>query len=205
MVAVVLGLAAARQWALAAGGAIVLVAVVLFTSRRSRRPSDVAVPGTTPALSCPGPADVCPTASAHETSVYGPRRASRGGDRARHRLHLRDREGDRDDVRRRRGTRRRDRPRQRARRGDGRRDHGRRGPGHVPPCRPVGRSRVCATRLRHRRAVRWHHCAREQRGGVHGRPDRRPRRSDDHAELGSEPADQSHRADVAGTARRSRT
>jgi ABC-type Mn2+/Zn2+ transport system permease subunit len=31
MVAVVLGLAAARQWALAAGGAIVLVAVVLFT------------------------------------------------------------------------------------------------------------------------------------------------------------------------------
>jgi zinc transport system permease protein len=31
MVAVVLGLAAARQWALAAGGAIVLVTVVLFT------------------------------------------------------------------------------------------------------------------------------------------------------------------------------
>jgi len=47
MVAVVLGLAAARQWALAAGGAIVLVAVALFAAasiaasfRRGRAPDD---------------------------------------------------------------------------------------------------------------------------------------------------------------------
>ena len=62
VVSAVLGLVAARQWALAAGGAIVLVAAALFAMRvdRRRRPPRRR-PGRLPArrarTDSPGPAD----------------------------------------------------------------------------------------------------------------------------------------------------